>query len=79
MAVLSTCLNAAGLILITIGGVGSALCTPAPTYHRDGSVSLAASSDKDARVAISRRQHLTKPLLSLIGIGALLQLVALFL
>ncbi|MBU9581333.1 hypothetical protein [Burkholderia multivorans] len=74
----ATVLNAAGLILITIGGIGAALCAPSPQYHPDGSSSLSQNVDKAARIAIYRRQRLIKPLLSLVGVGALLQLVALF-
>ncbi|MDF3081091.1 hypothetical protein [Burkholderia sola] len=74
----ATILNAVGLMLITIGGIGAALCAPAPQYGPDGSVSLAPNVDKEARVAIYRRQRLIKPLLSLVGLGAFFQLVALF-
>ncbi|MFH5249844.1 hypothetical protein ACGTRS_01215 [Burkholderia semiarida] len=74
----ATILNAVGLILITIGGIGAALCAPSPQYHSDGSASLLPNVDKAARIAIYRRQRLIKPLLSLVGVGAFLQLVALF-
>lgn len=74
----ATILNAVGLILITIGGIGAALCAPAPQYHPDGSASLLPNVDKATRIAIYRRQRLIKPLLSLVGVGALFQLIALF-
>lgn len=75
---IATILNAAGLILITIGGIGSALCAPAPQYHSDGSASLLPNVDKETRIAMYRRQRRIKPLLTLVGVGAFLQLIALF-
>ncbi|MCT9127513.1 hypothetical protein [Cupriavidus gilardii] len=75
---LSTVLNAVGLVLITLGGIGAALCTPTPRYNSDGSVSLVGEPDKEKRIAAYRRQRLMKPLLAAVGFGALLQFVALF-
>lgn len=74
----ATILNAVGLVLITVGGIGAALCAPAPQYNPDGSISMGPNVDKETRIAMYRRQRLIKPLLSLVGVGALLQLVALF-
>lgn len=74
----ATVLNAIGLILITVGGIGASLCAPAPQYNSDGSVSLVPNVDKATRIAMYRRQRWIKQLLALVGFGALLQLVALF-
>ncbi|MEY8175074.1 hypothetical protein, partial [Burkholderia multivorans] len=74
----ATILNAVGLILITVGGIGAALCAPAPQYNPDGSIAMGPNVDKETRIAMYRRQRLIKPLLSLVGVGALFQFIALF-
>lgn len=75
---IATILNAVGLVLITIGGIGAALCAPAPQYNADGSVSLVGNIPKEKRIEMHRRQRFIKPLLTLVGVGAFLQLIALF-
>lgn len=72
-------LNIIGLLLITVGGIGSAMSTPAPGYRADGSVSLSPEQDKTKRIAMHHRQLRLPMLLRLIGYGALLQLIALLL
>ncbi|AOI98144.1 hypothetical protein WS66_21065 [Burkholderia sp. LA-2-3-30-S1-D2] len=74
----TTILNAVGLALITIGGIGSALCSPAPQYNPDRSVSLVPNVDKATRITMYHRQRRIKHLLALVGVGALFQFVALF-
>lgn len=74
----ATTLNAMGLFLITVGGIGAAVCTPTPLYHPDGSVSLAGEPDKRKRIWIYRKQLAMKPLLCCVGIGAAFQFAALY-
>jgi hypothetical protein len=73
----STVLNVIGLALTTVGGIGAAWFSPAPKYNADGSVSLSGEADKDKRIAMHRQQKLIRPLIALIGVGALFQLAAL--
>jgi hypothetical protein len=75
---LANALNLLGLALIAIGGIGAAVCAPSPQYNADGSVSLSGVTDKDARIAIHRRQKWFRPLLFLAGVGALLQGAAIY-
>ncbi|MFP4889290.1 hypothetical protein [Paraburkholderia sp. EG304] len=72
----STVLNIIGLLLVTFGGVGAALFSPAPKYNPDGSVSLIGEPDKEKRIRMHRRQKLVRPCLMLVGVGAFFQLVA---
>lgn len=69
-------LNLIGLLLMTIGSIFAALCTPAPKYNSDGSVSLCSEQDKIKRIRIHRRQKFFPRFLILIGLGALIQAVA---
>jgi len=69
-------LNLLGLLLITIGGIGASLCTPAPQYNADGSVSLSGNTEKAARIRLHHRQKWLSKLLMLVGIGAILQAAA---
>lgn len=72
-------LNLFGLILITIGGISAAFFAPTPQYNSDGSVSLSGNLDSKKRISIYRRQQLFPWCLCAVGVGALLQAVALFL
>lgn len=76
---LSLILNLIGLLLITVGSIGAALGTPAPRYNEDGSVSLSGEPDKEKRIAMYRRQKNFPRFLALVGFGAILQMIALFL
>lgn len=67
-----------GLLLITVGSIAAALCSPSPRYNSDGSVSLSGEPDKQKRIAMHRRQKYFPRSLVLIGIGALCQAIALF-
>jgi hypothetical protein len=70
--------NLVGLLLITCGSIGAALGTPSPQHNSDGSVSLSGVSDKEARIAMHHRQKWFPHFLMLVGIGAFLQAIALF-
>lgn len=72
-------LNFVGLLLITVGGIGAAFAAPQPQYGPDGSVGLAASPVKEKRVAMHKRQKLYPYLMTIVGIGAALQAIAIFL
>ena len=75
---LSTSLNLFGLLLITVGGIGAAYAMPAPQYYADGSVSMSGEPDKGKRIAMHRRQKHFGHFLMLVGIGAIVQAVAVF-
>ena len=72
-------INLLGLLLITVGGIGAAFAAPQPQYGPDGGVGLAASPIKEKRIAMHKRQKCYPYLLAVVGIGAALQAVALFL
>jgi hypothetical protein len=74
----NTFLNLIGLALITFGSIGAALASPSPQYNSDGSVSLGVA-DINKRIRIYRTQRLFSVFLALVGIGAALQAIALFL
>jgi hypothetical protein len=75
--------NIIGLILITLGALGAGICSPGPTYNRDGSISLGpsqsakgAAADKKLRIRKHFMQKYGLPTsLWLVGIGSALQLV----
>jgi hypothetical protein len=71
-------LNLLGLLLITVGGVGAAMCTPSPQYNPNGSVAISGKPDQDRRIGTFRRQKWLPRLLACVGLGALLQAIALF-
>ena len=75
----SQILNLVGLLLITSGSIAAARATPAPLYGPDGSVSLSSEPDQAKRIAMHRRQKNFPKFLYLVGVGALLQAVAMFL
>jgi hypothetical protein len=74
----SQILNFIGLLLITVGSIGAALGTPSPQYQPDGSVAMSGIKDKNARIAMHRRQKWFPKFLWFIAFGAALQAVALF-
>lgn len=74
---MQTILNLAGLLLITIGSILAALNLPGPIVNKDLSVSL-ASPDREVRAKQYKAQKRLPYMLSLIGVGALLQAVATF-
>lgn len=51
---ISICLNVSGLLLMTVGGIGSALGTPPPKYNKDGSVNMSGEPVKEKRIAMHR-------------------------
>ena len=69
-------INGLGLILITFGSVVAAFSTPAPTYNKDGSVSLSGDPDKNKRIKIYKRQQRLPFAIGFIGLGAFFQLIA---
>jgi len=71
-------LNAFGLVLITVGGIGAARCAPTVQYNLDGSVSLSGQPDRAKRVRTAKMQRALPFLLASVGIGALIQLIAMF-
>jgi hypothetical protein len=73
---LNQCLSLTGLLLVTIGSIGAALGSPSPTYKRDGSVATSGVSDKDKRIRIYKWQQAFPWCLTMIGVGAFLQGVA---
>lgn len=76
---LSQILNLLGLVCITFGSIAAALGSPSPKYGPDGSVSVANEPDKAKRIATYRRQKNFRNFLFLVGIGAALQAIAMFL
>ncbi len=72
-------LNLIGLVMITLGSIGAALCAPTPKYNPDGSVEVSGEPDKNKRIAIYRRQTWFPRCLYIIGGGAFIQSIALFL
>ena len=78
MLSLQTCFNLLGLLLITLGSILAALNLPGPIINKDLSVSL-ANPDPIVRAKQYRSQQLLPYMLSLIGFGAILQAIAVFL
>lgn len=79
LKMISLSLNLIGLVLITVGSIGAALGAPAPQYNADGSVGLSGITERDARIAMHRRQKWFPHFLKLVALGASLQAIALFL
>ena len=74
---LQTVLNLLGLGLITFGSIMAAFNLPAPIIRKDLSVMM-ANNDPLVRAKQYRAQQRLPYMLSLIGVGALLQAVATF-
>jgi uncharacterized membrane protein len=75
---LSQALNLVGLLCITFGSIAAAFGSPSPKYQPDGSVMLAGESDKAKRISVYRWQKNFRHFLFLVGFGAFLQAVAMF-
>ena len=75
----SQILNLVGLLFITAGSIAAALATPAPLYGPDGSVNLSSEPDNTKRIAMHHRQKNFPKFLFLVGGGAFIQAVAMFL
>ena len=69
-------LNLIGLFFITVGSILAALGTPSPQYQPDGSVRVSGEPDLEKRKKIYRWQKNLPRFLLLIGLGALIQAIA---
>lgn len=67
-----------GLLLITYGSIFAAMSSPAPQYQADGSVTQSGISDKKERIKMYKKQKRFPLYISLVGVGAVLQAIALF-
>ncbi|QBA63192.1 hypothetical protein [Muriicola soli] len=71
-------LNLIGLLFITVGSIFAALNTPTPKYQPRGSVKLSGVDSEEGRLKTYRRQRKVPGFLALIGIGAFIQAIAIF-